>query len=235
MGGGWRHSSLFYYTIAFLRGGPGPGGYYYPIMIQFIFLFPIVYFIIKQKGKQGLYICFGMNAIYDILANIYSMNEGCYRLLVFRYILVIAVGCYIAIGKESIRKRTIVICFILGVTFIVATCYGGYNPLVIKYWPKTSFIACLYIIPIIWYCINHGGGLKFSPLELLGKASYNIFLVQMVWYFLTPSIISNYIKNTEIELLINIIVCVVCGVIFFAIETPITKFVNRKIYELFSL
>ena len=32
----------------FLRGADGPGSYYYPILIQFIFLFPIIFFIIKN-------------------------------------------------------------------------------------------------------------------------------------------------------------------------------------------
>ena len=30
-------------------GGWGPGSYYYPIMLQFVFIFPIIYFIIQTR------------------------------------------------------------------------------------------------------------------------------------------------------------------------------------------
>ena len=40
----------------FFTGGFGYGSYYYPIMIQFIFVFPIVYFIVK--GWSFLYLSF---------------------------------------------------------------------------------------------------------------------------------------------------------------------------------
>lgn len=45
----------------FLRGGFGPGSYYYPVMIQFIFFFPIIFFIIKKYAYIGLLICGFMN------------------------------------------------------------------------------------------------------------------------------------------------------------------------------
>ncbi len=34
--------------FAFIDGGYGKGSYYYPIMIQFIFWFPVLFFIIKK-------------------------------------------------------------------------------------------------------------------------------------------------------------------------------------------
>lgn len=36
-----------------LQGTAGPGSYYYPVMIQIVFLFPVVFFIIeRKKGKR---------------------------------------------------------------------------------------------------------------------------------------------------------------------------------------
>lgn len=37
----------------FLSGGNGPGSYYYPLLIQFIFVFPFVYMITKKRVCGG--------------------------------------------------------------------------------------------------------------------------------------------------------------------------------------
>ncbi len=38
---------------AFLSGGYGPGGYYYPIMLQFVFFYPLIHFIIRKHEFRG--------------------------------------------------------------------------------------------------------------------------------------------------------------------------------------
>lgn len=37
----------------FLDGTVGKGSYYYPIMIQLVFVFPLIYFVIKKKMSGG--------------------------------------------------------------------------------------------------------------------------------------------------------------------------------------
>lgn len=37
-----------------LNGTVGPGSYYYPILMQLVFTAPILFFIVKRKGKYGL-------------------------------------------------------------------------------------------------------------------------------------------------------------------------------------
>lgn len=58
----------------FLCGGIGPGSYYYPIMIQFIFYFPIIYFIIRKYDYKGVFICALINVIYEVLKSVYGMK-----------------------------------------------------------------------------------------------------------------------------------------------------------------
>lgn len=69
----------------FLAGGSGPGSYYYPIMFQFVFVFPIIFFIIRKHDYRGVIICLIVNGVYELLKWAYGMNEECYRLLLFRY------------------------------------------------------------------------------------------------------------------------------------------------------
>lgn len=157
------------------------------------------------------------------------MNEECYRLLIFRYILLIAVGCYIAEDKIVINKILLMASFVIGVLFITAYCYLGYEPKLIIYWTNTSCIACLYIIPIMFFIFGKLRRLRFKPLEILGKASYNIFLVQMVWYVFGTGWLGEIIKSKVIHLSLNLLICVGVGVAFYYFEAPITRIVIKKV------
>lgn len=121
-GGGYN------WGLVFLQGGLGAGSYYYPIMIQFIFLFPIIYFIVRRYLFKGLLICLGMNAVYELLHWAYGMPEECYRLVAFRYIFVIAFGVflnykdYCTDKEKEIYKKFLLVFFIVGALFIYLTC-----------------------------------------------------------------------------------------------------------------
>lgn len=217
--------TIFQIVFFFLKGGVGPGSYYYPIMIQFIFVFPIIYFIIKKYDFKGVIICGIVNFAYELLKSAYAMNEDCYRLLVFRYILIIAFGCYLAIGQYRISSKLCVISTLIGIAYMCAWLYLDYSPVIITYWQGTSFIACLYILPISILLLKIPFRCKL--LEALGKASYNIFLVQKI-YYTGIDFLYNIIENKMIQLFINIAVCTAAGLLFYFIETPITKFILNK-------
>jgi len=218
--------TIFEIIFSFLKGGVGPGSYYYPIMIQFIFVFPVIYFIIKRHDFNGVIICGIINFVYELLKSAYSMNEECYRLLVFRYILVIAFGAYLAVGKQKINYKVCIMSIIIGIVYISTLLYCDYPPVIITYWQGTSFIACLYILPISTLLIKIP--FKCKLLEILGRASYNIFLVQKI-YYTGIDFMYNIIGNRIIQLFVNIIICTLVGVLFYYIETPITKFVLNKV------
>lgn len=210
------------FCLSFLRGGEGPGSYYYPVMMQFVFLFPMIYFIVKKYDFKGVIICGFINVAYEILQRAYMVSENCYRLLVFRYILLIAVGCYMTSGMFKIRKGLSIICCLIGFGFIYAVQYMGYQPQILIYWTARSFLACLWIISIVIILITKLQNLRIRLLEVLGKASYNIFLVQMLYYN-GREIEKKLIPNRCELFVIGIIACLMLGVIFYYIETPITK------------
>ena len=216
---------------AFLSGGYGPGSYYYPIMVQFIFYFPIIYAIIRKYERNGLVLCGFINLIFEVLKWAYFMNEECYRLLIFRYTLVIAYGCYLAINPHKRDRKLSIICVCTGITYIVLCEYIGIAPPITNLWTGPSFWACLFIIPIAAPMIL--SKIHNRVIELFGRASYNIFLVQMV-YYLAADRIYGLVPNRLLQLIINLIVCVIAGVVFYFFETPVTKMVNNKMYSLWN-
>ena len=219
----------------FMNGGFGFGSYYFPIMIQFIFVFPFIYFLIKRFEFSGLLLCGLFNALFEILQRAYFVSEMQYRLLIFRYLLLIAFGCYLYLRTKPLKRVVGIVSMLCGGLFLWAVCYGGYVPPIINHWTRTSFVAALYIMPIIGLVLGSEkcSRMRCKPLEYLGKASYHIFLMQMFFYqFLAYPIevrladVSSYIR-----LLISIVVCICCGILFYVIETRITRILLSAIHH----
>lgn len=202
-------------------GGYGPGSYYYQYMMQFIFLFPLIYFVIKKWDFAGLVICGAANIFYEVIKVPLDMSGEVFRLIVLRYIFAIALGCYFSMGKFKIKKWMAVLSFIFGAVFIYAVCYGGYKPTYFFRWSRTSMLAVFYIAPIAYLLIKKCTW-ECKPLAIMGKASYNIFFVQMVFFHIVGNYVGG-IPGTLWPMLGSYLVCIVLGILFYKIETPITK------------
>ena len=207
-------------TVA--SGGVGPGSYYYPILLQFIIIMPLIFFLIYKFDYKGLLGCVSANLFFEIVKSGLFISEGAYRLLIFRYITVIAFGCYFAIGKNQLKAGLKLSMLFFGVIYIIVFQYFGYTPFFMKYWTGTSMFACMYIIPIVSLLIRCDR-IKLAPIELLGRASYNIFLSQMVFYAFFADLIYSVLNNMFLQLLISILICVLSGVGLYFLETPFTR------------
>ncbi len=107
----------------FLHGGHGAGSYYYPVLVQFIFLFPVLYFIVQKYKRNGFFLCLGLNAIFELLQWGYNMDGEFYRLMIFRYITVIAYGCYLATADYKPSKPLCFASLGAGALFITLVYY----------------------------------------------------------------------------------------------------------------
>ena len=216
----------------FLGGGWGPGNYYYPCMLQFIFLFPLIFFAVKKWDFAGLLLCGAANIFYEVIKVYIGITNREYRLIVLRYLLAIALGCYFSSGKFKIKKWMGILSFLFGAAFLYAISYCGYRSTYFSRWSKTSMPAALYIAPIIYLLIKKCTW-ECKPLALLGKASYNIYLVQMVFFYMANHIFDG-VKGRLSSMLFTYVVCLVLGVIFYKIETPITQRVitwNTRLFD----
>lgn len=164
------------------EGNLGPGSYYVPIMIEFVFVFPLIFFVIKKFGALGLFLCGGFNLLFEIFKTSIHMGEGMYRYLIFRYLLLIAFGCFIASARFKMNKFTAVILTLVGAGFIILFSYTDYEPIILNYWSGTSFLPALFIVPLMAFLIIKCNGIHNKVLEVIGKASYEIYLTQMVFY-----------------------------------------------------
>lgn len=225
-----NHRISVIYTL--FEGGVGPGSYYYPILIQLIFIYPIIYSLVKKYKFYGLLIILIFNAVYEICVSIFNVNAESYRLLIFRYILLISVGAYSYMFPNKIGRKILLSSFFIGIIFIVYTRYLNCKFLFFEQWVGTNFIACMYIIPLFYIIINK----KLSSNNIFvciickcGMASYYIFLFQMIFYAYFYFIVYNIFHVSIYQLIICLFVCTVAGYLFYKIEDRIIVLKTREV------
>ena len=123
--------------------------------------------------------------------------------------------------QNQITKKEYIAGFVTGLVYIVVFRYLGFVPVVTTKWTKTSFIACMYIMPVFAFMVKNCR-FRCRPLEMLGKASFNIFLTQMIYYLAAGSFYRR-IPGRMMQLLVSVGLSTVCGVIFYMAETPVSK------------
>ncbi|MBO4950288.1 MAG: acyltransferase [Clostridia bacterium] len=207
--------------LYFFAGGRGQHGtYYFPIIMQIALFIPLVYFIVK-KWKWGLWLCFGINLAFEVLklpfgALLTSLGlnvaYSVYRLLAYRYIFALALGCYLYIYRDKLGKwYKWLFFFAVGAGYIYLINYTSYHRVIFTYWQRTSMIAMLYITPLFLLGLVKLKNVKFSLLENLGKASYHILMVQILYYnFFAPLVWTapkNVIPNDAVGFVIGLVIC----------------------------
>ena len=201
-------------------------------MIQFIFLFPVLYFPIKKNKVKGYLFCVVLNVIYELIfQRVYGMTELYYRMIVFRYIFLIASGILLVYYDGEKTLCHMILCavtFMTGVAYIYIFRYKAVPLSVFRYWIGTSMLPSLYIVSIIYAGWRYLKKMHFKPLEIIGKASYDIFLIQMV-YFLFCDYILRGIESILLQTLVSVIICVVVGVLFYYVERGLTEYLRKRV------
>lgn len=168
---------------------------------------------------------------FELLKFVFDIPESGYRLLIFRHLFLIGFGTYLYIQyskKDKMDTRYWLLAPI-GAFFITATCYLGYKSQFFCYWTGTCVISSMFIMPFVGWTINALSSVQFRMFEMIGKASYNIFLVQQVWFWFGAQVILfPYIQNQFLRVVISCLICIITGVIYYKIESRITGKLIQK-------
>lgn len=88
----------------FVSGGWGPGGYYLPVMIQVIVVYPLLFCLVRRFGWgafAGVAVgCFALDCTQTAL----GLPGGIWRLLCIRYLPYLAFGALLALRADSSSK-----------------------------------------------------------------------------------------------------------------------------------
>lgn len=172
----------------FLLGAYGPGSYYVPIMLQLLVIFPIIYVLVDRNAKLGITLAGIANLLFEIAVKIFEIDKYYYRLSIGRYLLLIALGCYLYLHPEQrVKRYQMWTMFLAGLAYIIAVFGFDKEIGLFEYWKTTAMPVAFYIFPIViqlfrrFYHSRIPGNLG-NLLTWIGQASYHIFLIQMVYY-----------------------------------------------------
>lgn len=217
-------------------GRLGPGNYYFPCLLQLVVIFPIIYIITLKYNESGLVFFLFLNILYEFIQVNYELDAGTYRLLVFRYIFCIAFGCYISLNEDKKFKWYIGLGgVVIGVGWIYAIRYLGYQSKYFSSWPLTNVFAALYIAVVFKLFIGIFKKIHIPLLEYIGKNSYYIFLIQMsLFTFNIDEHADRLFKNNLLEFIFIVVICICSGLAYSLLIKPITRWFAEKFLMLFN-
>ena len=124
--------------------------------------------------------------------------------------------------------------FCFGVCWQICLNYIPLTPRYMNYdWSRVNYLSCLFIMPIMYLLTQKFDIIicKSYFLSRIGKGSYNIYLVQMVFYGCGYSdLLYSRVGNFTFSLFINIFLCCSIGYLFFVFENRITSFLIKYFY-----
>ncbi|MBI5680673.1 MAG: acyltransferase family protein [Methanobacterium sp.] len=229
--------------------GTGWGNYFVSILIQFIFVFPFLYLLYGKSPKLMLIVAFLINFAFEIIATFFPVFQGNsyeYRASIFRYLFMIALGLWIMDKMDDIsiidffsKYKWIAIGVILSFVYLVMrSVYNWYVPYFLPSWQSVNMFSAFYplIICILGfiYLPSESSNKIINFIGTIGKASYHIFLVQIIYFasgftiisfIIPPNLYVTYSLFTIILLIVgDLIFCFSLGLIFFYLES---KLANR--------
>lgn len=224
-------SIVKFFWYFFTGGYVFPGSYYIPVLIQLIFIFPLLKICYNKLKEKSLLLIALIQIAYEALTYFLNIPLSITRILIFRYLIFIISGIFIFEKyrkKELKNKSAYAVLFLIGVIYIVLIGYFDLVPKIIfTIVPSTALPTAFYLIPVIVLLLFKFGEKEINPIfTLIGKASYHIYLFQMIYF----GIISNElpVQRPFINCITGVCFSVILGIIMYFIENKITKAIKTK-------
>lgn len=225
----------------------GYGNYFISILLQFIFVFPLLYFFYQKNPKITILLTILISFVFEVGSTVLPILQGnsyLYQACILRYIFAIVLGLWLVDNYDNrlslLRNKYIILGLLLSVSYIVfSSVYSFKISFFTPYWQPENFLAFFY--PLVFCAI----GMRFLPSQennllvkitaFIGKASYHIFLVQILYTGLEAVLGVNFFivflygvnlpinPSTIAIIAFNMLVNVLIGVLFFVSESKFTK------------
>ena len=183
-------------------------------------IFPVMFMLIRERPVIALLLIFAIHTFIDVIFNIFQLSDSLYRMLIFRYFVFIAMGIVVYLYSQqlnhSICRILIITLATLSLVYIYQCSYGGYQPMIFAKWTSTSLPTVFWAMALVmlgmrFLAINKSNIITMI-IRNIGKASWHIFLVQMIWFMIILQI------GLSVNVIVNIIGCVAVGLTFWKLE-----------------
>ena len=208
------------------KGGKGPGSYYVWIYIQIAFLLPLFATFLHKTGKiVSLFVFILISQLSEILLCALSIPNYIYVLLCFRYIFIIYLGYLLT--SEPFKLSSVSIS--LSILSLLSLMFFSYCNIPVEpfFYNHCNFTTChwicyfyvstllLFLLIYLYKRIHNKYKTIAAIFCLMGKQSYNIFLLQMFYFslldiFPIKPLFSTIATGILCEILIVIFSVVIC-------------------------
>jgi len=221
-----------------VSGGWGPGSYFPWVYLQLIIILPLLNIFCNSRLSDMTKILsvFMISLLLEFISFKLMVPEWLYRLLFFRYLFVFYLGIWWGKRGELKISYTLIFLAILSFFYIYADRYVGnvLSPLVYPAWQGShapAYFWSIVLVLILFKLANLDFLLK-KTISKLGKASYHIFLIQMVYFLILGSFITNIIDiygNSIVLLIIivNAITCSFLGYLFYRLRNRLNLVISH--------
>ena len=207
---------LFFNTM--IMGYLGPGGYFVPLIITHLIVFPPMLALRDKIGndKRFLAVALLINIVLELLfafADVEATRFG-YRIFYFRYLFIACVGAVLS-QHNPFSKTTFRVLAALGAFYIFLTCYVGWNLPIIRSddWYFQHYPVAFYTAFLVFGIRDIEQRIPFLNFFIaLGKSSYEIFIVQLL-FFIT---LYQYLDSNLFLKVISLIICLGGGLAYTA-------------------
>ncbi len=225
----------------------GPGNYFITLMFEFIVISPFIIYIYRKRPATTIISLFLLDMIFELAAPHISMFSGMsylYSACILRYFWAIGLGLLIApdfMKNEHVNliqsKYWYVLLLIpLAIVYLaLGSYYRQPIPIFNDAWRTQNIISFSYTILITTIIINIKpiNSIIYRALSYLGKASYHIFLVQILFFGAGLSLTRfvndhNLLLMGGIAVIFNLVATLSIGLIFYRYEPLISAFLADR-------
>ncbi len=207
----------------FFAGGIGPGSYFTPVYIQHLMIFPMILWL-KNKfqtlNRYAFVLFFLLLSLsLEWLCLVFSVPEWLYRLLYVRYLFAAFLGSYLL--SPGFTKSMALLLTAVSLVYIVCLSYGAFNPAMMYpswgFQHAPAYFYTVFLVVCLWHLYPLFQRFDFA-IMFIGKATYHIFLLQMVWFKMIAHTVQGFVPDNVVYLAINIAVCLLLGCLFFKMQ-----------------
>ncbi len=215
-----------------------PGDYFVNVTFQWILVAPLVYWMFRAKPVATTVGVFVSALLFDLaLGRIDGLAEllGLHSYCIVHYLPFIILGFWVA-GWPSVTplQRRVLLVGALGSALYLLharlwpdqalTFYAGYG--------QQNLLASFYAMALVLLGLRYLPGKPSSwtgAAALVGKASYHILLVQMVYFVSVEGALYNRRGLPLAATLVNLVVCIALGVLAYSIQRYVTQRARTRV------
>jgi peptidoglycan/LPS O-acetylase OafA/YrhL len=207
----------------------GKGNYFITLLLQSLIALPLIGYSFNRWPLRTSLVLLITEIAFQLIAyqmSYFDEDRYLYDAALFRYFSAIALGLWLSRVIATPDKRYSWLLILAGIASGVYLYFHQYQDISLPHirpeWQAQLFLTFPYAALLIYLVIlifpQQSDQIALRSLAFLGKASYHIFLVQVLYFGLIED-------DTNIAL--NLAICLFAGLLFYWLESLVSKNISN--------